>query len=44
MGDELDSIAEAGHWAGKGLKAGAGRWIQVEVSMPSAAACLGRAG
>ena len=42
--DESVSIAEAGHWAGKGLEAGVGRWIRVERSIPSEAEYLGRAG
>ena len=44
VGNESDSIAEAGHWAGKALGAGVDRWSWVGMSVRSEAECLGRAG
>ena len=41
VGNESDSIAEAGHWAGKALEAGVGRWIWVGMSVQSEAEGLG---
>lgn len=39
--DESLSIAEAGHWASKGVEVAAGRWIQVAMSVPLEVAHLG---
>ena len=41
VGNESDSIAEAGHWAGKALEAAVGRWIWVGMSVQSEAEGLG---
>lgn len=39
--DKSLSIAEAGHWAGKGVEVAAGRGIQVAMSVPLEVAHLG---
>lgn len=41
VGNESDSILEAGHWAGKALEAGVGRWSWVGMSVRSEAEGLG---
>lgn len=37
VGDQSDSITEAGPWAGKSLEAAAGRWVCIAISIPSEA-------